>query len=35
MFDAEKVKNDIVAWIREWFEVNGKKGACDLSGKEK
>ena len=24
MFDAEKVKNDIVAWIREWFEVNGK-----------
>ena len=24
MFDAEKVKNDIIAWIREWFEVNGK-----------
>ena len=24
MFDAEKVKNDIIAWIREWFEINGK-----------
>ena len=24
MFDAEKVKNDIVKWIRDWFEVNGK-----------
>lgn len=23
-FDAAKVKNDIVAWIRDWFEVNGK-----------
>ncbi|MDO5491102.1 MAG: NAD(+) synthase [Bacillota bacterium] len=23
-FDAEKVKNDIVRWIREWFEENGK-----------
>ena len=23
-FNAEKVKNDIVAWIRDWFEVNGK-----------
>ncbi len=23
-FDAEKVKNDIVQWIRDWFEVNGK-----------
>ncbi len=24
MFDAEKVKNDIITWIRDWFEVNGK-----------
>ena len=24
MFDAEKVKNAIGAWIREWLEVNGK-----------
>lgn len=24
MFDAEKVKNDIVEWIREFFEKNGK-----------
>lgn len=24
MFDAEKVKNDIVHWIRDWFESNGK-----------
>lgn len=24
MFDAAKVKGDIVAWIRDWFEVNGK-----------
>ena len=23
-FNAEKVKNDIVAWIRDWFEANGK-----------
>ncbi len=23
MFDAEKVKNDIVKWIRDWFDVNG------------
>jgi len=23
MFDAKKVKNDIVKWIRDWFEVNG------------
>lgn len=22
-FDAKKVKNDIVAWIRDWFDVNG------------
>lgn len=24
MFDALKVKNDIVEWIKEWFEKNGK-----------
>lgn len=24
MFDAKRVKDDIVAWIRDWFEVNGK-----------
>ena len=24
MFDAVKVKNDIVQWIKEWFEQNGK-----------
>lgn len=24
MFDAIKVKNDCVQWIRDWFEVNGK-----------
>ena len=24
MFDAKKVKDDIVLWIREWFEKNGK-----------
>ena len=24
MFDAVKVKNDIVEWIRQWFEKNGK-----------
>ena len=24
MFDAVKVKNDCVQWIRDWFEVNGK-----------
>ena len=24
MFDALKVKNDCVQWIRDWFEVNGK-----------
>ena len=23
-FNAEQVKNDIVKWIRDWFEVNGK-----------
>ena len=24
MFDAVKIKNDCVQWIRDWFEVNGK-----------
>lgn len=24
MFDAKKVKNEIVKWIRDWFEQNGK-----------
>lgn len=24
MFDAKKVKNEIVEWIRNWFEQNGK-----------
>jgi NAD+ synthase len=24
MFDAEKVKNDCIKWIKEWFEQNGK-----------
>ena len=24
MFDAKKVKNKIVEWIRDWFEQNGK-----------
>lgn len=24
MFDALKVKNDIVKWIQDWFEINGK-----------
>ena len=23
-FDAKKVKNDIIIWIRNWFEINGK-----------
>ena len=23
MFNAKKVKNDIVQWIRNWFEENG------------
>lgn len=33
-FDAEKVKNDIVEWIRDWFEVNGKgcKAVIGISG---
>ena len=34
MFDAEKVKNDIVKWIREWFENNGPgcNGVVAVSG---
>ncbi len=33
-FDAVKVKNDIVQWIKDWFEVNGKgcKGVLGISG---
>ena len=33
-FDALKVKNDIVQWIKDWFEVNGKgcKGVVGISG---
>lgn len=33
-FNAEKVKNDIVVWIREWFETNGQgcKAVIGLSG---
>lgn len=23
-FDAKKVKDEVVAWIRDWFEENGK-----------
>lgn len=34
MFDAEKVKNDIVRWIKEWFESNGRgcKAVVGISG---
>ncbi|MDO4485368.1 MAG: NAD(+) synthase [Bacillota bacterium] len=33
-FNAEKVKNDIVKWIQDWFEENGKgcKAVVGLSG---
>ena len=33
-FDALKVKNDIVKWIQDWFETNGKgcKGVLGISG---
>ena len=33
-FDALKVKNDIVNWIKDWFEINGKgcKGVLGISG---
>lgn len=24
MFDANKVKNELVQWIKDWFYVNGK-----------
>lgn len=29
-FDAKKVKNEIVLWIRDWFEENGKNCRCVL-----
>lgn len=34
MFNAEKVKNEIVLWIREWFEINGNgcKAVVGISG---
>jgi NAD+ synthase len=34
MFDAVKVKNDCVQWIRDWFEENGKgcNAICGISG---
>ena len=34
MFNAEKVKNDIVKWIRDWFEENGPgcNGVVAVSG---
>lgn len=34
MFDAEKVKTDIVAWIRRWFEENGRgcRAVIGISG---
>lgn len=34
MFDAKKVKNEIVEWIRDWFEQNGKncKAVVGISG---
>lgn len=34
MFDAKKVKDDIVKWIREWFEINGRgcKAVVGVSG---
>ncbi len=33
-FNALKVKNDIVQWIKDWFELNGKgcKGVVGISG---
>jgi len=33
-FDAGKVKNDVVKWIHDWFEVNGKgcKAVIGISG---
>lgn len=34
MFDAVKVKNDCIQWVREWFEENGKdcKAVIGISG---
>ena len=34
MFDAVKVKNDCVQWIKDWFETNGKdcNAICGISG---
>lgn len=33
-FNAKKVKNDIILWIRNWFEINGKdcKAVIGISG---
>ena len=33
-FDVKKVKDEIVAWIRDWFEVNGKgcNAVASISG---
>jgi NAD+ synthase len=31
MFDAVRVKNDCVQWIKDWFEVNGE-GCCAVVG---
>ena len=33
-FNAKQVKNQVVEWIRDWFEVNGKGGnaVLDVSG---
>lgn len=33
-FDAVKVKNDIVKWIKDWFQINGNgcKGVLGISG---
>ena len=31
MFDAKKTKDELVAWIRDWFEENGK-GCCAVVG---
>lgn len=30
-FDAKKVKNEIVQWIKDWFNENGK-GCCAVVG---
>lgn len=34
MFNAEKVKNELVKWIRDWFDKNGKdcNVVCGISG---